>query len=410
MKESQPARYRWVIMALSVVTAALVISIPFSCMPALFEEIRDDLGLTLVQIGTIWGIGSFAALLMNILGGFLGDRFRAREMLVVLCLLAGITGAARGLAQGLLTLAVTFFINSLVRTVIPIVVTRMIGTWFRGQNLGMANGISAMGMGLGLMLGPMISATLVSPALGGWRHVLYFYGAISVAVAGVWLLFGREPPGAISASPARVSEPAKKALVGLLRNKSLWFVGLALLFRQFMMTGLIGYLPLYLRGQEWTQTSADGALSAFFAASTVFVIPLSIFSDRIGRRKAVLLPAAFLATACIGLLPFAHGGAVLALAVLAGMSFDGFMAVVVTNVLETQGVGPGRSGTALGLVFTISQPGGILGPPIGNAFASLSAGAPFFFWASISVPALIFLFLVKETGWKANRPAFRLAG
>jgi ACS family glucarate transporter-like MFS transporter len=287
--------------------------------------------------------------------------------------------------------------------VIPIIVTKMMGIWFRGHNLGMANGVNAMGMGLGLMLGPMISATYLSPALGGWRNVLYLYGAISILVAGLWALFGREPPDSSKTPLTRVAAPMGQALGVLIRNKSLWFIGLALLFRQTCMGGVIGYLPLYLRGQGWAPADADGALAAFFAASTLFVVPLSLLSDRIGSRKVLIFPALIVTAASIGLLPLAHGISVWVLVILAGASFDGFMAIVVTHILETQGVGQSHSGTALGLVFTISQPGGIVGPPVGNSLASLSPGAPFIFWSAISLPALAFMALSRETGWKTGR-------
>jgi MFS family permease len=389
-------------MAISTVTATLAVAIPFSCMPSLFKEISDDLGLSLVQIGTIWGIGSLAAFFINLVGGFLGDRFGAKVILVILCVLGGITGAARGLSQEFFLLAATVFVNSLVRAIIPIIITKMIGIWFRGYNLGMANGVTAMGMGLGLMLGPMVSATFLSPALGGWRNVLYLYGAISLGVAGLWAAFGREPPHSMSTLKPGVAAPMMQTLKVLIRNKSLWFSGLAVLFRTACMSGMMGYLPLYLRGQGWAPGDADGALAAFFGASTLFVIPLSILSDRIGSRKIILFPSLVLSVTCVGLLPLAHGAIVWLLVVLAGMSFDGFMATMATYILETQGVGQANTGTALGLVFTISQPGGIVGPPLGNAFASISPGAPFIFWALIAIPAAVFLGLSKETGWKTS--------
>jgi MFS family permease len=65
--------------------------------------------------------------------------------------------------------------------------------WFQGRHLGTAQGIGAMGIGFGLMLGPLISATVLSPWLGGWRNVMYFYGGISVVMGILWLIFGREP-------------------------------------------------------------------------------------------------------------------------------------------------------------------------------------------------------------------------
>jgi MFS family permease len=396
MTDTQSLKYRWIILGLTAITGTLAVSIPTSCLPSLFKEISDDLGLSLVELGTIWGMGNLAAFFINIYGGFLVDRFGSKGLLVTLCLLAGITGALRGLSAGFLMLAVAVFMNSLIRAIIPIVSTKMIGIWFRGFNLATANGVGAMGMGLGLTLGPMISATYLSPALGGWRHVLFLYGGVSIAMAVVWTAFWRKPPAASVDPRPQIAVPFRQALTVLLKNKALWFVGFTVLFRSASVMGMMGYLPLYLRGQGWAPADADGALAAFFAASTISVIPLTMLSDRIGSRRAIMYPALVLMTLCVGLLSVAHGPVVWVLVVLGGMTMDGFLAIAATYVLETRGVGQANMGTAVGLVWTISQPGGIVGPPIGNSFASFSPGAPFIFWAALSLPALITLFFARE--------------
>ncbi len=180
MKAYTQSNYRWYILGLTIATAAFVSTLPVSCMPALFKEISEDLSLNLVQIGTVWGVVYLAGIFLSPFGGLLSDRFGVKSLMGVSCLLVGITGAARGLSYSFLTLSFTVFLVGIVRTIIPISLTKTIGSWFQGRNLGMAMGISFMGMGLGLMLGPMISATILSPLLGGWRGVLYLYGAVAI--------------------------------------------------------------------------------------------------------------------------------------------------------------------------------------------------------------------------------------
>ena len=182
MLDDNQSTYRWYILALSTVTAAFVASVPFSCMPVLFKEISEDLGLSLVQIGTVWGMASLAGIFVSLIAGVLSDKFGVKSILTIFCIMAGVTGASRGLSNGFIFLVVTVFLNGIFRLIIPITITKTIGIWFKGKNLGMAMGVSAMGMGFGLMLGPMISATVLSPLLGGWRNVMYLYGAISTAV------------------------------------------------------------------------------------------------------------------------------------------------------------------------------------------------------------------------------------
>jgi MFS family permease len=164
--------------------------------------------------------------------------------------------------------------------------------------------------------------------------------------------------------------------------------------------GMTGYLPLYLQGKGWTEAAADGVLSLFYAISTVCVVPLSFLSDRLGSRKAIMLPALLVTAICLGLLPVAPANLIWVLIAFAGMFMDGFMALSVTMLMETRGVGIENMGMALGIIFTIAQTGSLFSPPAGNAFARINAGLPFTFWAVLSCVALVIFSFVRETGWR----------
>jgi CP family cyanate transporter-like MFS transporter len=400
MSENPHSSYRWYILALTAVTGTFVATIPFSCMPVLFKEMSEDLNLSLVQVGTVWGIASLAGVFFSLMGGVLGDKFGVKLIIPVSCILVGLTGALRGLADSYLTLLVTVFINGIVRLIIPINLTKTVGLWFRGRNLGMAMGISAVGMGTGLMLGPMISDTILSPALGGWRNVMYLYGAVAAVIGIIWFFFRKEPHQVdlISVSPGTGAVPFREAFSQLIRNRALWFIGLTLLFRSSSIMGMTGYLPLYLRDRGWPPAGADGSLAAFYGVSATCVVPLSMLSDRLGSRKLILFIGLIVTIICFGLLPVVDGNAIWLLMVFSGMTMDSFMAICTTMLLETKGVGPEYSGTALGLVFTISQIGSVVSPPLGNSLAGINPGLPFVFWAGLSIFALFTLAFSKETG------------
>jgi len=77
---------------------------------------------------------------------------------------------------------------------------------------------------------------------------------------------------------------------------------------------------------------------------------------------------------------------------------DSFMALSMTVLMETKGVGMEYAGMALGIVFTIAQIGSLTSPPLGNALASFNTGLPFAFWAALSLAALVCFIFIKETG------------
>jgi sugar phosphate permease len=403
MQENQQSNYKWVILALITGIAAFVAAFPASGLPVLFAEIARDLNLTLVQIGTVWGATIFAGIFVSLLAGALSDRFRYKTFLGFACVLVGITGALRGISTSFFMLLVTVFLNGIIRLMVPITISKAVGVWFKGKNLGISMGISTLGIGIGLTLGPLISATILSPWLGGWRHVMYFYGAISALVGILWFVFGRERPQNNGASASSLIVPFRQAFPKLIRNKALWLLGFAIMARNATLIGFTGYLPLYLRSRGWETAQADSTLAMFYAASMICVIPLSLISDKLGSRKAILLTASIMSLICISLLPFVGDGAVWLLVVLTGLSLDVFMALLITMVLETKGIGPAYSGVALGIVFTFGQIGGSISPPLGNSLATVNQALPFLFWGSLSIITIIMLAISSETGRRRFR-------
>jgi hypothetical protein len=169
--------------------------------------------------------------------------------------------------------------------------------------------------------------------------------------------------------------------------------------------GMFGYLPLYLREIGWTAASADGTLAAFHGASIVGAIPITLFSNRLRSRKVVLLTTTLMTAIGVGLLSITTGPMVLASVLMAGIVRDGFMAILLTMVMETGGVGATYSGTATGLVLTFSRIGNFASPPIGNSISSISPGLPFVFWAALvrkSVGDLPYLVLPFTFMWSPD--------
>ena len=165
---------------------------------------------------------------------------------------------------------------------------------------------------------------------------------------------------------------------------------------------MFGYLPLYLREIGWTAASADGALAAFHGASIFGAVPIALLSNRLNSRKTVLFATTLMTAIGVGLLSITSGPMVWASVLLAGVVRDGFMAILLTMVMETDGVGATYSGTATGLVLTCSRLGSFASPPIGNSLAGIDLSLPFVFWSTLAALFLIVFPFVKDTGGQAK--------
>jgi len=135
----------------------------------------------------------------------------------------------------------------------------------------------------------------------------------------------------------------------------------------------------------------------------IFVIPIALWSDRLGTRKRVRMAAALMIITGVGLLTTVDGMMVWGAVSIAGLVRDGFMAVFMTAIIETKGVGATYAGTAIGLAMILSGLGGLIAPPLGNSLAAVAPAMPFVFWASLAVAGFLVLCLVRERGSSPKR-------
>lgn len=389
--------YRWRILVLAALTFTLVVAMPQVCLTVLFKEISSDLGLSLVEVGLVWGISPLAALFIVFAGGLLADRYGARRTIAIACLLAGLFGALRGLAFDSASLILFNFLFGLAIWVIPASLFKTTATWFPSRQLVLANGVISAGAGLGLSLGAMISATFLSPWLGGWRNVLFLYGGISIIAGLLWLLVVREPEQ-VGSRTTRSNVPLRRAIAHILPIKSVWLVGLTLLGYIGCIQGVIGYMPLYLRESGWAVVSADGTVAALHGISAIGAIPIALLSERLGLRKVILFPVLIITILAVAFLPLASPTLVWLLMIMVGMARDGFMGISFTMSTEARGVGVTYAGTAVGLTQTIFNLGSFISPPLGNSLARISPSLPFFFWAGFALLGLVSFCFVRETG------------
>jgi predicted MFS family arabinose efflux permease len=388
---------RWYVLALTMVTYGIITGAARLCMPVLFKQISDDLGLSLVAIGTVWGMDPLAGIFIGLPGGLLADRFGVRRTLVVVCILAGIFGAMRGLSVNFLSMAATMFLFGLMAAATPSIVPKMTAEWFSGRRLGMANALLNVAWSVGAMVATMFSATVFSPWLGGWRNVMFLYGVPSVILGLLWFTTVREPDLDKAADTSIAANvPFREALSKVARMKEVWIIGLITLASWGAGMGYIGYLPIYLRNIGWTPTSADAAMTVVNGVTSIGVIPMVLLSDKLGSRKAIVSISVASLALSLGLLPLVNTTGVWILLIAGGFLRSGASALFNVMIFEIKGVGSTYGGTATGLANTVSMVGAFLCPPIGNSFADINPGYPFFFWGGVTVVSLPLMFFLKN--------------
>lgn len=388
-------------LALCTLTPLFVVTLPNMSLPPMFTTIGEELGLSLVEIGLIWGMVSFTGIFFALIGGALGDWYGARMTLFVMCVLTGLSGLMRSFSQDFISFLLTSLIFGIFQAAIPVILFKVAREWFPLHQLGMASGVISAGFASGLMLGPLLSTSLILPAFGGWRQVLVSYGVVAVVFGLLWLFF--HPAQNMRDTQKAPRVPLMASLRHVVRLREVWVLGLGGLGIMGCFQGFTGYLPTYLKAIGWAELDADRALAAFFITSLCAVVPFSILSDRLRWRRGFLIFAAGVLGTGIALLGFVEGSLIILVLAGTGLLFDSFMAILNASVLEADGVSNLYAGTALGFSLMIRNLGGTFSPPVGNGLTSLGLGTPFIFWGGLGLFAVFMFILLRKSPKKKNQ-------
>lgn len=401
---NRPSREKWLVLALATLTHLFVVAMPATAIPVLINEISRDLGMSLTQIGTMWAAGSFASLLMYLPGGIIGDRFGVMRTIGISCLLSGVVLLFRGYSPNFLTFIVTSFSYAFVSALLPVNVHKTMGQYFQGKNLGMANGVVSMGMGIGATLGALLSATYLSPALGGWRNVLFLYGGVSLIVTVFWVLATRMTTRNVVVEADVQATSIMNTIRAVARSRNVWLLAMVSIGRSVSVSGLVNYVALYLeRFRGWPTANAAGALTVINAVSMLTVLPIALLSDRMRSRIAIVLPGLVVGILANALFSFSGDQVIWVLLIALGVFSDGYAAIFITMIQESEGIGHRYTGTALGLVFSISNIATTIFSPVSYRLAESNPDNPFIFWAFMGLISILALPFLKGV-WRLKKP------
>lgn len=394
-EENNKSRYKWYVLGLVAVTSYFTNGVRL-CLPVLFDEISKDLGLSILQIGMVWGMDPLAGIFVSIFSGLLIDRFGVKRTIVFIVFFIGIFSAVRGLAFNFLSLAAAMFLfGSLVATT-PTVLPKAISLWFRGRYLGLANGIYSTTGAFGSMTATMLSATVFSPLFGSWRWVLLFYGIPPIILALLWFLTYNNPSTTNSTGITDESVSIRKSLSHVIHIRNVWAIGIIILGSYGSYAAFLGYLPIYLRGIGWAPSVADSATTLLIMAIAASAIPISTLSNKVESRGRLLIPILVFMTILFCLIPIAEGISLWIFIALIGIMVGGLVPITLSMTMEIKGIDGKYTGTALGITASFSMIGCSIFPPLGNSFASIGPSIPFVVWGLLLGISLVLFFIVKN--------------
>ncbi len=335
-----PTRARYGVLGFAC-SLALLTYLDRICIMQARQSIRDDLGFRETDMGLIFAAFMVGYLLLEVPGGWMGDRWGSRRVVagIVLAwsLFTALTGciwpfvldSGRQLQIG--SLAIPLAINSLVAMLLVRFLfglgeagafpnlTRIIRDWFPLNERASALGWIWTSARLGGALAPVILSSVT--VMLGWRQAFWLFGLIGVGWAGIFFVRFRDRPeedphcndaeralilhAVMASETAGHTWPSWRVLVG---SPTVWAICTASFFLNFGWYFYATWQPKYWDEVHGiTDTKSGWLTGATFLCGAAGNLVGGFWSDRLLRRgtsrrwsRALIgLTGYFLAGTCV---------------------------------------------------------------------------------------------------------------
>ena len=356
---------------------AIVTYLDRVCIYIATPFIMQDLGLTLVQMSTVFGAFTLAYSLFEVPSGWLGDVIGPRRVLTRIVLWWSAFTMLTGAAQGLRSLvAIRFLFGAGEAGAFPNAV-RSFSQWFPARERGMANGVLFLGSRLGGAITAPIAIVLIRQ--WGWRVSFVVFGAIGLVWAVAWYRSYRDRPADhpevdsaeiawIEQDGARVETNEPTPWRRLLVSPNLYAICAMYFTFGYGLYFYFTWLPTYLIRELGFSDVAGGFFSSLpFLLAGAANISGGWCTDALARRRglrAARVVLGFTSFSLCGLLilgsilmPAAVGKAVLLAFALASADFA--LSACWAVCLD---IAPHHAGVVTGFMNTFGNLGGLVGP------------------------------------------------
>lgn len=352
---------KWSIFSILILTYVLVY---FHRMaPGVVSEyLMADFQITGTRLGALSAIYFFVYAAMQLPSGVLADTLGTRTSIIGGNLTAGIGSILFGMAPSFEMACIGRFLVGLGVSVVFISIMKNNAVWFHARVFGLMSGVT-------LLIGNLGSVTAAGPlsallSVFAWRSIFISIGLFSLAlgVAGFFIVRNRPEDLGYTAPNPRVPvdngpvmhDSWMKNLWSVITTPRVWpgfFVQFGIVGGLYAFMGLWG-VPYLRDAHGLSRPDAASYMTVMLLAFALGALFFGWFSDRVGRRKSVIIGGMALYV-CSWLLliytdwsPGLAGKALFGLMGFAGSSF------VITFACAKEVINPELAGMAVSIVNT----------------------------------------------------------
>ncbi|MFC6991345.1 CynX/NimT family MFS transporter [Haladaptatus sp. GCM10025707] len=378
MAQSASTRRSSLLLALGSVAYLALMFVWFS-LPAFLLPITADLSLTTAQAGFLTGAIPLSYIPLSVASGVIVDRIGPRRSVGIALLIFGVAQIARGYATDFWSMLLPTLLLGVGGTGITFGLPKLISAIYPAERVGSASSVYMIGSYLGVATAFSLGRGVLGPVLGGWRPVFLWGGVAAFAFGGCWFLVTLRVAGdGLDAPPESERTAAGTNVRAVLTTPGMVSVIVIGTMYLLILHGIQGWLATVLESRGVAPAMAATITSGMVGAQILGALAIPLVVSRTSYR-AIVLGCGVLATAgTLGLwLPGLGGSVAVVGSVVVGIAVGALSPLVRAIPVELDGVGPELTGTAVGLVFTVGEIGGFLGPfLIGSLETTTGSFAP----------------------------------
>jgi MFS family permease len=308
-------------------------AVPLAGLPLLLPLIRQDLGLTYAQAGSLASVELLVYALMQFPAGYLSDHYSPRKLVAI-----GVLGMmsfsiflafTRQYWQVLVIQLFYGFFMSLVFTPAMSVFIR----WFSLEHRTTTSTFPVMGMSLGVLAVNLLFPVIVNH-YDNWRMPFIVLGVAGIIFALGLLIFGKE-----AAFQGTRLNFRTDIIREVFRYRQVW-ICFGLQFIRFSVAqGIMFWLPTLLLSEKQFSLQITGTVIALQAIITgVFNIFIAYLSDRFNRPVMVIGVSMVMLLITTGLLvPLESAGLVIVIIFINAVFLQAYFGPLFTLAVEILG-------------------------------------------------------------------------
>ncbi|HKH98700.1 MAG TPA: MFS transporter [Candidatus Sulfotelmatobacter sp.] len=268
-RDSHPGMNRVVFL---LAAAVLINYIDRSNLSIAAPLLKDELGLSGSQLGTLLSAFFWTYAVMQIPAGWLVDRFDVKWVFALGFFVWSAATAVTGVLHGFAALLVIRVVLGLGESVAFPSVGKILGSYFEESRRGFANAAVMAGLALGPALGMLVGGNVVGRF--GWRPFFVTLGLLGFLWLGPWWAWMPRRAHSSAAAPGQ-----KPGILDVLRHQSAWGTCICQFALNYPLYFLVTWLPFYLvRGRGFSMTHmarVGGLVFLLYAVSSVIFGKLS---------------------------------------------------------------------------------------------------------------------------------------